>query len=537
MRATQVVGLRRRIYSSRQNAWRILVERLHLNYQREIIHRLRMGLNDRAIARDMHIDRRTVHKYRELAKANNFLDVSSPLPDGPALSLALGPEPGPPRNISTVLPYKEVVVLLLEQGVEMTTIFDRLRQDHGYTGSYSSIRRFVRHLRPPGVEGFVRVHTTPGEEAQVDFGSVGMLLDPVSQRLRQAYVFVMTLCFSRHQYAELVFDQKIATWIGLHRRAFESFGGVPHREVLDNLKAAVLEASLHDPVLGEAYRRFAQHYCFIVSPNRPGTPQHKGKVENGVHFVKRSFTAGQTFTDIREANRKLALWVQERAGTRQHGTTHQPPLALFLAQEKDKLLPLPAEPFELTETRVVKLHPDCHVTIDGSYYSAPYTYVGQELDAYIFERVVQLFRGIELLTTHPRATYKGQWETKDEHYPPGKAAYLEKTPLYCRKQAANIGPATSEVVDMLLNERPLDKLRSVQAILRLTDSVGQGRLEAACYRALFYGDIRYRRIKDILNAALDQVPLPEAAPASPPATVFTFQRPASDFFGQPEAAE
>jgi hypothetical protein len=66
--------------------------------------------------------------------------------------------------------------------------------------------------------------------------------------------------------------------------------------------------------------------------------------------------------------------------------------------------------------------------------------------------------------------------------------------------------------------------------------VGQNRLEAACHRALFYSDVRYRRIKDILNAALDQVPLPEASPAPSPATVFTFQRPASDFFGQPEAA-
>jgi transposase len=507
-----------------------------MNVLRELVHRLRMGESDRAIASDMHIGRNTVSKYRHLSEKHGYLNPDTELPEVKVLAAVLGPAPQPPRTVSTVLPYQQVVEELLELDVEMMTIFDRLRQNYGYTGSYSSIRRFVRHLRPPGVEAFVRVHAAPGEEAQVDFGSAGMLLDPVSQRLRQAYIFVMTLCFSRHQYAELVFDQKIATWIGLHRRAFESFGGVPHREVLDNLKAAVLEASLHDPVLGEAYRRFAQHYGLIVSPNRPGTPQHKGKVENGVHFVKRSFMAGQTFTDIREANRKLALWVQERAGTRQHGTTHQSPLGLFLAQEKDKLLPLPGDPFELTETRVVKLHPDCHVTIDGSYYSAPYRYVGQLLDAYIFERVVQLFRGTELLITHPRATHKGQWFTKKEHYPPGKAAYLEKTPLYCREQAASIGPAVSEVVDMLLNERPLDKLRSVQAILRLTDSVGQNRLEAACHRALFYSDVRYRRIKDILNAALDQLPLPEASPAPSPATVFTFQRPASDFFGQPEAA-
>jgi transposase len=182
------------------------------------------------------------------------------------------------------------------------TIYDRLRAKHSYSGSYSSVRRFVNKLRPVTPDVTVRVHTGPGEEAQVDFGAAGTFFDPGSQRVRPAYVFVMTLSYSRHQYAELVFDQKIPTWLALHRRAFASFGGVVSKIVLDNLKAAVLEAALHDPVLGEAYRRFARHYDFLISPNRPRTPEHKGKVESGIHFVKRSFLAGQEFADIRVAN-------------------------------------------------------------------------------------------------------------------------------------------------------------------------------------------------------------------------------------------
>jgi len=92
-----------------------------------------------------------------------------------------------------------------------------------------------------------------------------------------------------------------------------------------------------------------------------------------------------------------------------------------------------------------------------------------------------------------------------------------------------LGPATQEVVDSLLQDRPLDRLRSVQAILRLEETVGAERLEAACARALFYGDLRYRRIKDILNAALDRVPLPEAE-LEPVQKSFTFARPSSEFF-------
>ncbi len=177
--------------------------------------------------------------------------------------------------------------------------------------------------------------------------------------------------------------KRLPTWIALHRRAFESFGGVPQRVVPDNLKPAVLQALMHDPVLGEAYRRMGLHYGFLISPTEPGRPQHKGKVENGVHYVQRNFMAGQEFVDILVANQHLKVWITDVAGTRMHGTTHQAPLKLFNEYERAALLPLPAEPFTLCEVKPVKVHPDCHVTIAGSYYSVPYRYIGQTLEAYL----------------------------------------------------------------------------------------------------------------------------------------------------------
>jgi transposase len=512
------------------------MERIHMNHVRELIYRLRAGESQRRIAKDLRMSRTTVSKYQAWAEAQGYLDPGCPMPDDTALTAALTETPRPPRAESSVEPYRELVQAWLDQGVEMTAIWQHLQDDYRYPGSYSSVRRFVRRLRPHEPEVFVRVHTAPGEELQVDFGGVGQLYDPSSGRLRRAYVFVATLCYSRHQYAEFVFDQKVPTWIGLHRHAFESWGGVPQRVVVDNLKAAVVKVLVHDPILGEAYRRMAQHYGFLISPTRPYTARHKGKVENGVHYVQRNFMAGRQFLDIYAANQRLQTWVEERAGTREHGTTHQPPLYLFHEYERAALLPLPAEPFTLREVKPVTVHPDCHVSIDKSYYSVPYRYVGQTLDAYVSERVVEIYRGLDLIVTHERSLQPGEWHTRLEDYPEHKAAYLERTPTFCRQVAARVGPATQQVVETLLDDRPLYRLRSVQAILRLEQTVGAERLEAASARALYFGDPSYRRIKTILNAALDREPLPEPAPA-----IFVqkhvFARSSAEFFDGEESEE
>jgi transposase len=418
----------------------------------------------------------------------------------------------------------------LDQELEMTVILQRLREDHGYQGSYSSVRRFVHHIQPKENEAYVRVHSEPGEEMQVDFGSIGQVYDPGKGKMRKAYVFVTTLCYSRHQYAEIVFDQKVGTWIGLHQRALAFFGGVPRRVVLDNLKAAVVKALVLDPILGEAYRKLGQHYHFLISPNRPHTPRHKGKVENGVNYVKRNFFAGREFVDVDAANLRLKAWVMETAGVRDHGTTHEAPLKAFGEVEQVALGALPEEPFDLCDVRLAKVHSDCHIVVEGSYYSAPYRWVGSEVEVHLYERVVEIFAGQELIRTHLRAGRKGQWRTEMDDYPPYKVQYLLKTPEYCLQAARRVGPCTHQVVEQLLADRPLDRLRSVQAILSLADSVGESRLEAACARALHFGDPHYRRIKDILNAALDREPLPDLAVPLPRQQAFTFTRASGEFF-------
>lgn len=145
-----------------------MVEPLHMHILRDLLHRLRVGETQRQVARDLGIARETVSKYHRLAEEEGLLSPDQQLPEEAVLHALFGMRPEPPRTPSTVEPYREVVEALLEQGVEMVAIHARLCQDHGYTGSYSSVRRFVAREHPQVPQVTVRVHTAPGEEAQVD---------------------------------------------------------------------------------------------------------------------------------------------------------------------------------------------------------------------------------------------------------------------------------------------------------------------------------------------------------------------------------
>lgn len=510
------------------------MERLHMNEVRELIHRLRQGEGVREIARAMTLSRNTVRKYRDVAAERGWLDPSQALPDLAALGAVFGPPLRPRHMRSTVEPFGEVVEELWNAGVEMAAIWQRLRDEHGYTGGYSSVRRYVARVHPKKPEGFCRIETAPGEEAQVDFGSAGPMWDGRSGRQRKAWAFVMTLSWSRHQYVEFVFDQKIGTWLGCHERAFVWFGGTVKKVVVDNLKSAVIRASLHDPVLGEPYRRLAQHYGFVISPNRPQTPRHKGKVESGVKYVKRNFLAGQTFANAEAANERVRRWVREVAGVRRHGTTQEAPLRRFEEQERRTLIPLPATAFDLVATHRAKVHSDCHVVVDGRFYSAPYRWIGQIVDVYVGQRVVEIYHGLDLIATHAVAEKPGQRTTRTEHYPEGKRAFLENGPETCRERARRIGAGCGQVIEHLLSDRVQDRLRSVQALLRLVEQVGRERLEAACQRAWHYGDATYRRIKTILAVGLDREPIEATVTAvsDAPAPAYQFAREVSAFFPQ-----
>jgi transposase len=496
---------------------------------RELLRRWQSGETDRAIARELQVARKTVAKYRAWAEREGWVEGALPtLEELDARVRALLPHTNLPRTPFKAEPYRERIEALRRDGVEMQAIFQRLRGEHGYRGSYSALYRYVRHLEDRTPTAFVRLEVEPGEEAQVDFGSAGMRVDAATGQPRRTWAFVMTLSYSRHQYATLVYDQSVKTWLRCHREAFEAFGGVPKRLVIDNLKAAIVQAVWHDPVVQRSYREFAEHYGFLIAPCRPRTPRHKGKIESGVRYVKRNFLAGRPPGELPVENAALKRWVAEIAGVRDHGTTKEPPLVRFRTTERVALLPLPESPYDLGVWKRAKLHPDCHVVVEEAYYSAPHRLIGQTLWVRSNGQDVVIFHDYERVATH-RWGPRGTRRTNPEHYPPDKQAYLMATPSWCRGKAVAIGPSARELVERLLAERPLDRLRSVQAILRLADPHGVDRLEAACRRALAFDELGYRTVKRILEQRLEAEPLPDAAPA-PVRQTYLFARSGSEIF-------
>jgi transposase len=508
--------------------WRLSTMNLH-----ELLRRLRAGESRNAIVRAMHVSPHTVAKYHHWAEAQGLL--SRPLPDLATLDALRAQTLGANRpqrhpNESSLDAYQAEISELLDRGRETMTIWRILKQRHPeqFIASPSAVYRLVRAIRgnqPPEVT--LRIETAPGEVAQVDFGFIGHLRDDRTGELRRAWVFTLVLAWSRHQYAEIVFDQKLPTWLLCHQHAFEFFGGVPQRIVLDNLKAAIIQAYTRDedPTVQQAYRECAEHYGFLIDPCLPRKPQHKGKVERGgVGYLKQAFVPllpeGATLS---EANRQLRPWLLTEAGLRVHGTTRERPLRRFEATERTALLPLPTAAYDPAEWKQCLLHRDSHVTFERSYYSAPARYVGQVLWVRAGLREIRLFASdFTLIATHPRAAQPGQRSTQPDHLPAHLAEALTLTRATCPVRATAIGPATHQVVLDLLAAKPVDRFRTAVRLLHLADRFTPARLEAACALGLAHGDVQLVTLKRMLEAGLEAA-IPIALP-TPPAEPLVFAR-------------
>jgi hypothetical protein len=404
--------------------------------------------------------------------------------------------------------------------VTIATMHQRLRDDHGLGASESSVRRYIgANFEAEVARAAVRVlrdTPPPGEEAQVDYGLLGRWFDPVSERWRRVQGFIMVLVFSRLMFLRPVLTMDEQSWVESHVAAFEFFGGAVARIVPDNLKTGVIKADLYDPLINKSFGEFAAHYGTLVDPARLRKPRDKGRVERPVPYCRDSFFAGREgeFTDLAHMQSDALRWCERVANQRQHrGIERVAPQALFEAEERALLLPLPRAAFELAKWSTPKVPPDIHVKVGRTLYSVPWIHIGKVVEARESARTVEIYLEGTLLATHVRAE-RGK-VTNYDHYPPEKIAFMMRTPAWCRRRAAELGDAVAEVVAAIMEVNALYRLRQAQGVVGLADKYDAFRLDAACRKALVAGDPSYKTVRGILVAGLELDE--EQEPQTPPA--------------------
>ncbi|NQY56937.1 MAG: IS21 family transposase [Ilumatobacteraceae bacterium] len=480
----------------------------------------REGVPGRTAARLLKMGRNTIARYTKALATAGLLDGNpKDLPTMETLRAAVdehAPAKTPKQQKSSIERWLPIVDSKYAAKVPPTAIYDFLRLEHAdFDGSLSAIKRRCAALRrAAGVQPedvTMPVDTVAGDVAQVDFGYVGKLFDPDAGKEKKAWVFVMTLGYSRHMVARIAFDQKVETWLRLHIECFEELGGVPKTVVPDNLKSAVTRAAFgvdDETVLNRSYRELARHYGFVVDPTPPHSPEKKGKVESSVRYVKSNFFKAHAPADIRDARVCLQRWMVDIAGQRRHGTTGKRPVIVFEQHEKASLRPLPRERMTLAVWHRAKVHRDCHAVFRGEFYSAPWNLVGRHIELRATRFTVTVYCDDQYICTHERVA-RGKRATIESHLPDQRSALRQRSRDHWQSLAYEIGKPVGDYVAAIFDsDDVLQKLRQVQAVVTHLQTFPPERANAACIRAMHYGNQSYAGIKDILRRGLDLIPIP-----------------------------
>jgi transposase len=393
-------------------------------------------------------------------------------------------------------PHREFIEEGLARGRNAMGIWQELVDQHGFTGSYESVKRFVRKQRGnQSPEARAVILTAPGEEAQVDYGAGPMVRDPNTGKYRRTRLFVLTLGFSRKCVRLLSFQSSSRIWAELHETAFRRLGGTPRVIVLDNLREGVATPDVYDASINPLYRDLLTHYGAVALACRIQDPDRKGKVESGVGHAQKTPLKGQRFETLAEAQAYLDRWEERWADTRIHGTTKRQVSAMF-AEEKPSLQALPIEPFRYYQYGERAVHLDGCVEVEAAYYSAPPGWIGRRVrvqwDA-MFVRLLDPGTG-QLLREHLRQE-RGRHRIQPEDRP--RRTPLSTVQLLTRadKAGASIG---AFCMGMHSRQGEL-AIRRIQGVLSFPKKYGVARVEEACAAAIDLEMFDYRFVRNYLE--------------------------------------
>jgi transposase len=464
------------------------------------------------------VDRKTARRYVEAAVAAGLVR------DGGGRQLtdeligvviaAVRPErpQGHGQAWEALLAVEEEIRCWVEQDLQLTNIHGKLTR-RGVMVPYRTLHRFAaERCAFGGRRGTVRVADgEPGMECQLDFGRLGMMVVPDTGRRRALHALIFTAVFSRHMFVWLSFTQTLADVIAGCEAAWRFYGGVFKVLVPDNMKPVVVNADPINPTFSVGWLDYAQACGFGTDPARVRSPRDKPRVERVVQYVRGNFFAGETFTDLAEAQRRVEAWCRTTAGLRVHGTTAQRPAEHFAAAEAPLLLPAPTGDYDVPSFATPKVAPDRHVEILRALYSIPGELIGQRVETRADSRLVKVYFRGQLIKTHPRKPPGGR-STDPKDYPVGQAEYALRDVNALKAKAAAAGVSVGVYAQRLLDvPLPWTSMRSVYRLLGLTRSYGAPAVDAACSRALELDVVDVRKIARMLAQASEQQPAPAGA--------------------------
>lgn len=394
-------------------------------------------------------------------------------------------------------PWKRKIRASLEKHDYSATQIYQLIADMGYTGGYSIVKEYVRLVRPTRKKAFLSLSFLPGECAQVDWGCFGSI--GVGKARRKLSFFVMVLCHSRKLYVQFTVSEKEEHWLQCHQNAFEYFGGVPEKVMVDNCKTAVISHGMGKEVIfNQRYLDLARHYSFKPVACNVRSPHEKGRVENAVAYVKKSFLQGLEIGEFKLINPKVRHWLETVANCRIHGTTNQKPDDIFEKEEKPKLQSLPVNSYHACRIKECKINSLFRFTLDTNRYSVPAEYVGERVQVHIYAHKIIVKHKDKTIAEHLRSYDKNQ---DFEHPDHAKTLMLkrrkgEKQKLLQRfLQLSEIAQAYYHK----LSEKTMNPDLHVRKILAMSESYSEAEIKTALEDAYCFDCFRSEYIANILE--------------------------------------
>ena len=444
------------------------------------------GLTAQQIARELAMDVRTVKKWLDQTRFR--------------------PRKSSPRA-SKLDPFKgDIVRMLQAHPYTAIQVLQRLHEQ-GFEGGYSIVKDYVRKVRPPKTRAFLTLSFAPGECAQVDWGSYGSV--NVGSTRRRLSFFVMVLCYSRLMYVEFSVSQTMEHFLGCHLNAFEFFGRVPQRIMVDNLKSAVLKRIVGTaPVFNPKYLDFANHYGFTIAACNVGKGNEKGRVENGVGYVKKNLLAGLDISDFTAIHPAARHWLDTVANVRIHGETRQQPIVRF-ENERAYLNALPHHRFDIATVSQVRASSQFRVALDANRYSVPAEYAGRQLTLKTYPDRICLYHDNKLIARHARS-YDRHQDIEDPDHPKQLLLWRKKA----REQKIvmrflSLSPK-SALYYQKLEQRRMNPYHHVQKIVALSEIYSPEAVARALEDAFTFQAFSCEYIANLLEQRTRCLPKPGA---------------------------